>query len=139
MKKEYNELAQAAQKAKLHAYSPYSKFRVGAAILTEDGDIFTGCNIENSSYGLTICAERVAVFNAISSGATKFKAIAVVSDDYGFTPPCGACRQVLSDLAGDIDYVMIDSKERSKILKLRSLLPFAFSGNNLKRSFKTLK
>jgi cytidine deaminase len=139
MKREYKELAQAAHKAKLNAYSPYSKFRVGAAILTANGEIFTGCNIENSSYGLTICAERVAVFNAISSGASKFTAIAVVSDDYGFTPPCGACRQVLSDLAGDIDFVMLDSKERSKIIKLSALLPFAFSGNNLKRSLKIVK
>jgi cytidine deaminase len=139
MKREYKELAQAAHKAKLNAYSPYSKFRVGAAILTKNGTIFTGCNIENSSYGLTICAERVAVFNAISSGASKFTALAIVSDDNGFTPPCGACRQVLSDLAGNIDFIIIDSKERSKILKLSSLLPFAFSGNNLKRTLKTLK
>lgn len=139
MKREYKELALAAQKAKLLAFSPYSKFRVGAAILTENGDIFSGCNIENSSYGLTICAERVAVFNAISSAAAKFTALAVVSDDYGFTPPCGACRQVLSDLAGDIDIVLINSKGRSKILKLASLLPFAFSRNNLSRSLKTLK
>jgi cytidine deaminase len=137
MKREYKELATAAHTAKLNAYSPFSQFRVGAAILTTNGTIFTGCNIENSSYGLTICAERVAVFNAISSGASKFKAIAVVSDNYDFTPPCGACRQVLSDLAGDIDFVMIDSRERFKILKLSSLLPFAFSGINLKRSLKT--
>lgn len=136
MKKEYRKLADAAQKAKFNAYSPFSKFRVGAALLAENGTIFTGCNIENSSYGLTICAERVAIFNAISSGATNFTAIAVVSDNLGFTPPCGACRQVLSDLAGDIEFVMMDSKERLKILKLNSLLPFAFSGKNLKRSFK---
>jgi cytidine deaminase len=139
MKREYKKLAQAALKAKLNAYSPFSKFRVGAALLTKDGTIFTGCNIENSSYGLTICAERVAIFNAVSSGASKFAAIAVVSDDLGFTPPCGACRQVLSDLAGDIDFVMIDSKNRYKILKLKSLLPFAFTMKNLKRSLKSKK
>ena len=130
MKREFIKLAKAAQKAKLNAYSPFSKFRVGAALLTEDGTIYTGCNIENSSFGLTICAERVAIFNAISSGASKFTAIAVVSDNYGFTPPFGACRQVLSDLAGNIDFVMIDSKERFKTLKLTTLLPFAFSGKN---------
>ena len=90
MKKEYRELVKAAHIAKISAYCPFSKFRVGAALLTTDGTIFTGCNIENSSYGLTICAERVAIFKAISSGASKFKAIAVVSDDLGFTPPCGA-------------------------------------------------
>jgi cytidine deaminase len=139
MKREYRELAKSAQKAKLNSYSPFSKFRVGAALLTKDGTIFTGCNIENSSYGLTICAERVAIFNAISSGASKFKAIAIVSDDHGFTSPCGACRQVLSDLACDIDFVMMDSKERFKILKLKSLLPFAFTGKTLKRPLKLKK
>ncbi len=95
MKKEYQGLISAAKKAKLTAYAPYSKFHVGAAVLTVDGQIFTGCNIENSSFSLTICAERVAIFKAISHGASKFKAIAVISDDHGFTPPCGACRQVL--------------------------------------------
>ncbi len=139
MKREYRELANAAQKAKLNSYSPFSKFRVGAALLTKDGTIFTGCNIENSSYGLTICAERVAIFNAISSGALKFKAIAIASDYHGFISPCGACRQVLSDLAGDIDFIMVDSKERLKILKLKSLLPFAFSGKNLKHPIKLKK
>ena len=139
MKKAYRELAHAAQKAKLHAFSPFSKFRVGAALLAEDGTIFTGCNIENSSYGLTMCAERVAIFNAISSGTTKFVAIAIVSDDYDFTPPCGACRQVLLELAGNIDFIMMDSKERYKISKLSSLLPFAFTGKILKRSNKKKK
>jgi cytidine deaminase len=139
MKKEYRKLAEAAQKAKLNAYSPFSKFRVGAALLTEDGTIFSGCNIENSSYGLTICAERVAIFNAISSGASKFTAIAVVSDDLSFTPPCGACRQVLSDLAGDIDFILMDSKGRFKILKLTSLLPFAFTRKILMRTHKLKK
>jgi cytidine deaminase len=136
MKKEYRDLVKAAQKAKLNAFSPFSKFRVGTALLTDDGTIFTGCNIENSSYGLTICAERVAIFKAISSGASKFQAIAIVSDDLGFTPPCGACRQVLLELAGDIDFVMMDSKNRYKILKITSLLPFAFTEKNLKRSLK---
>jgi cytidine deaminase len=138
MKKEYRELAKAAQDAKRNAFSPFSKFKVGAALLTEDGIIFSGCNIENSSYGLTICAERVAIFNAISSGASKFSAMAIVSDDPDFTPPCGACRQVLLELAGDIDFVMMDSKNRYKIMKLTSLLPFAFTEKNLKRSL-TLK
>lgn len=139
MKKEYREIVNAAQNAKLNAYSPFSKFRVGAALLTKDGTIYTGCNIENSSYGLTICAERVAIFKAVSSGASKFKAIAIVSDDAAFTPPCGACRQVLLELAGDIDFVMVDSKNRCKILKVTSLLPFAFTEKNLKRSHKLKK
>jgi cytidine deaminase len=139
MKREYKDLAKAAQKAKLNAYAPFSKFRVGAAVLANDGTVFSGCNIENSSYGLTICAERVAIFNAISAQVSKFTALALVSDDHGFTAPCGACRQVLSDLAGDIDIVMMDSKERFKILKLSALLPFAFTGKNLKRSLKLKK
>jgi len=139
MKKEYRELAKAAQKAKLNAYAPFSKFRVGAALLTQNGTIFTGCNIENSSYGLTICAERVALFNAISSGASKFTAMAVVSDDHGFTSPCGACRQVISDLAHDIDYVMMDSKGRFKILELDYLLPFAFTRKTLMHTLKQKK
>jgi cytidine deaminase len=139
MKKEYRELAKAARDIKRNAFSPFSKFKVGAAILTEDGTIFSGCNIENSSYGLTICAERVAIFNAVSSGASKFTAIAIVSDDPDFTPPCGACRQVLLELAGNIDFVMMDSKNRYKIMKLTSLLPFAFTEKNLKRSLKLKK
>lgn len=134
MKKEYRELIEAAQKAKLNAYAPYSKFRVGAAILTSKGQIFTGCNIEISSFSLTICAERVAIFKAISQGATKFKAIAIVSDDYNITPPCGACRQVIFELAGNIDFIMTNAKRRSKIMKINSLLPFAFSGINLRQS-----
>jgi cytidine deaminase len=139
MKNKYKELVKSAQIAKLGAYSPFSKFRVGAALLAIDGTIFTGCNIENSSYGLTICAERVAIFKAISSGASKFQAIAIVSDDHDFTPPCGACRQVLLELAGDIDFVMMDSKNRYKVLKVTSLLPYAFTGTNLKRSLKQKK
>jgi len=136
MKKDYQELAQVAGKIKLAAYAPYSKFRVGAALLGKDGSIYTGCNIENSSYGLTICAERVAIFKAVTAGASQFKAIAVVSDDPGFTPPCGACRQVLFDLAGNIDFVMKNSKGQFKIIKLSSLLPLAFSGKNLQRTRK---
>jgi cytidine deaminase len=132
MKKEYRELAEAAQKVKANSYAPFSKLRVGAALLSTDGQIFTGCNIENSSFSLTICAERVAIFKAISHGASKFKAIAIVSDDLGFTHPCGACRQVLSDLTGNIDFVMMNSRKRFKIIKLNLLLPYAFTGINLK-------
>jgi cytidine deaminase len=135
----YKELTKSAQDAMRNAYSPFSKFRVGAALLAKNGRIFMGCNIENSSYGLTICAERVAMFNAISSGASKFAAIAVVSDDPGYTPPCGACRQVLLELAGDIDFVMMDSKNRYKVVKLSTLLPFAFTEKNLKRTHKSMK
>ncbi len=139
MKKKYRELAEVANKAKIFSYSPFSKFKVGAALLSEDGRIFSGCNIENSSYGLTICAERVAIFNAISSGTSKFIALAVASDNNGFTPPCGACRQVLSDLAGDIDFIMMDSQKRFKIIKISSLLPLAFTRKYFRRSRKLKK
>jgi cytidine deaminase len=134
MKKGYRELVEAAQKAKRHAYTPFSEFKVGAALLTADGQIFTGCNIENSSYSLTMCAERVAIFKAISHDALNFKAMAIVSDDPGFTPPCGACRQVVSDLAGNIDFVMMNSKKRFKIMKLSALFPFPFNGIHIKQS-----
>ena len=136
MNQAYKNLLNCAHSAKKQAHAPYSNFHVGAAILTSDGNIYEGCNIENSSYGLTICAERVAIFKAISSGETSFKAIAIVSDDSGFTPPCGACRQVLLDLAGNIDFIMENHKKKTKILKLGTLLPFAFTIQNLNRSKK---
>ncbi len=131
MSKRYKELVAAAMNAKELAHAPYSKFRVGAAILTKDGRIITGCNIESSSYGLTICAERTAIFKAYSEGIKEFTAIAVVSDNADFTPPCGACRQVLVDLAGDIDFVMANAKTKLKIIRLKSLLPLAFTSKNL--------
>ncbi len=131
MRKEYKELADVARRAKGFAHAPYSRFRVGAALLAKNGRIFTGCNVENSSYGLTICAERTAIFKAYSEGIKDFSAIAVVSDDPGFTPPCGACRQVLMDLAGNIDFVMMDHKNKFKIIRIKSLLPYAFTSNNL--------
>ena len=131
MKKEYQELLKAANNAKLNAYAPYSNFNVGAAVLTDDGKIFSGCNIENSSYGLTICAERTAIFNAVANGTSKFKAIAITSDNSDIIPPCGACRQVLFELAGDIDVIMSGGSKRTKIVRLKKLLPFPFTGNNL--------
>lgn len=139
MKKQYADLQHAARHAKKHSYSPYSKFRVGAALLTTSGKIYSGCNVEISTYALTICAERNAIFKAISEGDRNFKAIAVVSDDPAFTPPCGACRQVLMDLAGNIDFIMIDGKGKTKIVKLRSLLPHAFTPKNLQRSSRNKK
>ncbi len=131
--KRYQSLVLAAREVRVHSYAPFSKFSVGAALLAQGGRIYTGCNIENSSFGLTICAERVAIFKAITDGARKFKAIAIVSDARSFTPPCGACRQVLSDLAGNIDVVMANSKNQFKVIKLRSLLPLAFNGKDLKK------
>jgi cytidine deaminase len=131
--KEYKELVTAARRAKRRAYAPYSHFHVGAALLASSGKIYTGCNIELAAYPLTICAERNAIFKAISEGDRNFRAMAVVSDDPGFTPPCGACRQVLIELAGNIDFLMIDGKKRVQSVKLRELLPHAFTHRNLDR------
>ena len=130
---DYKELAQKAVEAKSKALPPYSHFHVGAAILTDKGKIYLGGNIENSSYSLTICAERVAVFKAVSEGERNFKAIAIASDDEGFCSPCGACRQVLNDLCGpELEVIMVNQKNELKILKLSELLPLPFGDDKLK-------
>jgi cytidine deaminase len=129
---DYDQLSKYAVEAKNLALSPYSNFRVGAALLTSDNKLYLGCNIETSSYSLTICAERTAVFKAISEGERKFKAIAIASDAEDFISPCGACRQVMSDLCGDIDVIMLNSKGEKRIEKISSLLPYAFSDKDLK-------
>ena len=100
-------------------------------MLAANGKVFEGCNVENSSFGLTICAERTALFKAISGGVRKFKAIAIVSDHDGFTSPCGACRQVILDLAGDIDVILADHRAQMKILKMNDLLPYPFTPETL--------
>jgi cytidine deaminase len=128
----YKSLAEKAVEAKSMALPTYSNFHVGAALITEDDKIYTGCNIESSSYSLTICAERTAIFKAISEGERKFKAIAVAGDTEGFISPCGACRQVISDLCGNIDVVLVNSKNETKVMKTSELLPFAFSDEDLK-------
>jgi cytidine deaminase len=133
---EYERLVKDAIAAKKRAHAPYSRFRVGAALLASSGRIYAGCNVEISTYALTICAERTAIFKAISEGDRNFKAIAVVSDDPGYTPPCGACRQVLMDLAGNIDFLMVNGKGNVKVLKMKKLLPHAFGQKNLERTRK---
>jgi cytidine deaminase len=128
----YKELIQTARDAKKYSHSPYSKFRVGAALLTKSGKIFSGCNIENSSYSLTICAERTALFKAVSQGENKFVAIAISTDEKGFISPWGACRQVISDLAGDIEIILTNGVGKTKKLTTKDLLPFPFTPKNLK-------
>lgn len=130
---EYKLLVQKAVEAKQFAYAPYSNFRVGAALLTEDEKIFTGCNVEISSYSLTICAERNAIFKAYSDGKRKFKAIAIAADTEDYISPCGACLQVISDLCGDIDIILINGKDEMKILRTQQLLPFAFTDKELNK------
>jgi len=120
------QLIQEALKTKEAALASFSKFKVGAVLVTMDNRIYTGCNIEMSSFGLTICAERVAIFKAVSEGEKQFKSIFIASDSEKLTPPCGACRQVLWELAGDIDVFMIDYLGNYQKSSMRELLPFGF-------------
>lgn len=115
-----------AFEAQENAYVPYSNFKVGAALLCEDGRVYKGCNIENSSYPVTICAERVAVGNAISDGNKEFKAIVITGGD-DFCYPCGMCRQTLAEFAdGDFKIVLAKSENEIKVYKLSELLPESF-------------
>ena len=120
-----------AREARERAHAPYSRFKVGAALKTRTGEIVTGCNIENASYGLSMCAERVAVFKAVSEGLDDFDVIAVVADSKRITPPCGPCRQILWEYCGDVLVHMTDLKGRSRTLRLAELLPMPFDGGHL--------
>lgn len=123
---ETQKLMDCAIKARENAYSPYSHFAVGAALLCEDGTLYEGCNIENASYGLTNCAERTAIFKAVSEGHTKFKALAVVADTEGPCAPCGACRQVMAEFKIPL-IIMGNLMGNIKIVTIEELLPFSFS------------
>jgi cytidine deaminase len=125
------ELARLARAARRRAHAPFSKFKVGAALRTTSGEIVTGCNIENASYGLTMCAERVAVFKAMSEGLKAFDAIAVVADSKRLTPPCGPCRQILWEFCGDIAVHITDLKGGKRTLRMSELLPMPFDERNL--------
>ena len=125
-----NLLIDQAKKARQFSQSKYSNFKVGAALITTDDEVFTGCNVESSSYGLTICAERVALTKVLSEGRTKFKAIAIVAKDGEYCPPCGACRQLLYDYAPDIDVILTNGQDK-KVYKLKELLPHAFEDSQL--------
>lgn len=129
----YTALIKAAVRAKNRSYSPYSRFRVGAALLTSSGKIYTGCNIESSSFSLTICAERTALFKAVSESEKRFKAIAIASDAMDFISPCGACRQVIQDLAGNIDVVLSNGKRAARVIKMADLLPLPFDDRELRQ------
>lgn len=127
------ELIKLANEAKENAYAPYSNFKVGAAIITEDGKIFTGCNIENASYGGTNCAERTALFKALSEGYRKFTKIAVIADSSDYTYPCGICRQVLSEFGTDLEVIVANQKLEYKVHKLSEILPYAFTNKDMER------
>ena len=126
---EFQALVDAATSARGRAYAPYSGFQVGAALLGESGRVYAGCNVENVSYGLSSCAERNAVFRAVGDGECRFTAVVVVTAAATPTPPCGACRQVLSEFAarGDTDVVMVTTGGTSKTRRLAALLPESFS------------
>jgi cytidine deaminase len=119
-------LVAAARAAFAHAIADFSHFRVGAALETADGQVITGCNIENASYGLTMCAERVAMFKALSEGHRAFRRVVVVADTTAPTPPCGACRQILWEFAGDIEVVLANLERVTATHRMSALLPHAF-------------
>jgi cytidine deaminase len=125
-----NALVQAARAAREHALASYSHFQVGAAARAKSGRIFSGCNIENASYGLTLCAERVAVFKALSEGERGFDAVAVVTDSEVLTPPCGACRQILWEFCGDAEVILANLSGRIEIHRMSNLLPKPFDSSN---------
>ena len=126
-----NELINKAKNAREHSYSPYSRFKVGAALKTKNGMVFTGCNIENSSYGLSICAEREAIFKAISAGERDLDTIAVVTDSDKLTTPCGACRQVMWEFSKDMTVVVANLKGEKKEFKIKELLAHPFGKDPL--------
>lgn len=132
MKHTEKELIDAATDVRERAYAPYSNFKVGAAVETEDGDIYTGCNVESASYGLTVCAERVAIWKGISRGVTKFGRIAVVVDTEELTPPCGVCRQIIWEFCGDVPVILSNLNGRSETIQMSELLPRAFDSKFLK-------
>lgn len=119
-------LRNSAIAAREFAHAPFSKFKVGAALEDVDGRIHTGCNVENATYGLSLCAERVAVFKAISEGATRFVRIAVAADTDVLTPPCGACRQILWEFCGDIEITLVNLQGKTEVLQLAELFPRPF-------------
>lgn len=127
----FENLIERAHQAKDKAIAPYSRFPVGAALLTSEGTVYDGCNIESSSYGLTMCAERVALYKALSEGETAFQAIAIATDTEEFCPPCGACRQVLWDFTRDIDVILVSRARNVQIRKLSDYFPYAFDNDFL--------
>ena len=119
-------LLAAALGARANAFAPYSKFQVGAALEDSEGRIHTGCNVENATYGLTVCAERVAIFKAISEGVRKFRRIAVSADTDTLTPPCGACRQILWEFCGNIEIILVNPRGKTETYQLQDLCPKPF-------------
>ncbi|AAK79511.1 cytidine deaminase [Clostridium acetobutylicum] len=131
---DYSELVYKALEARKKAYAPYSKFKVGAAVIADNGEIYTGCNIENASYGATNCAERTAIFKAVSEGHTKLNAIAIVGVEKDYTYPCGICRQVIAEFASEDMKIVLGKNSGEYIVKtLEEILPGAFTKEDLKK------
>ena len=126
-----SKLVEAALTARNNAHAPFSNFKVGAAVESDAGEIFTGCNIENATYGLTVCAERVAIFKALSEGARNFVRVAVAADTDQLTPPCGACRQILWEFCGDVDLTLVNLHGKTETLRLKDLFPRPFDASYL--------
>jgi cytidine deaminase len=127
-----DQLVSAAREARERALAPFSGFKVGAALLASGGRVYSGCNVENASYGLTVCAERVALLKALSEGERSFEMIAVVADTADPTPPCGPCRQLLWEYCGDIPVVLANLQKITGEHQMRDLLPFPFDARLLK-------
>ena len=128
---EQDKLIQAAREGRERAHAPYSNFQVGAAVEAEDGEIYIGCNVESASYGLTVCAERVAIWKGVSSGSKRFSQIAVVVDTDDLTPPCGACRQILWEFAPDSRITLANMRGRRRHVRMSTLLPSPFDSRDL--------
>jgi cytidine deaminase len=128
---EYEALIAAAKKARENAHAKFSNFLVGAALRTKSGKIYGGCNVENASYGLTICAERVAIFKALSEGERQFDAIAVATDTDALTAPCGACRQLIWEFCGDVPVILSNLAGKTETIPMSALFPKPFDASNL--------
>ena len=128
---DHRSLVDAARRARHHAVATFSNFKVGAALEAADGTVITGCNVENATYGLTICAERVAMFKALSEGHRQFSRVAIVADTEDPTPPCGACRQILWEFGGDLEVVLANLTQEKAVHRLKELLPLPFDARLL--------
>lgn len=130
--KQIEELIESAKKVREMAYAPFSNFKVGAAVRTKNGKIYTGCNVESASYGLTVCAERIAIWKAVSEGEREFVRVSVVADTEELTPPCGVCRQIIWEFCGDIPVTFSNLKGKTETVQMSELLPRAFDTKFLK-------
>ena len=133
MSEDFESLIETAKEARLQSVAPFSDFKVGAAVRTDSGKVYTGCNVESASYGLTVCAERVAIWKALSEGERHFTELAVVADTDTLTPPCGTCRQIIWEFARDAKIVFANLDGRNQVFNIRQLLPDAFDARFLKK------